>query len=173
MIFTTLKDTLAYRMHVPKWAVAPLSGAGAGHHGGRANRIGVNALYLALDTYTAVSEYKQVSTLLPPGTLVSYRVSAAPILDFTQGYRSGTWPPLWESFFCDWRACWFGERIEPPSWVLGDEAIAAGAKGILFRSALTESGINLVLYVDHLDAGDAIEVIDPDHSLPRNQDSWS
>jgi hypothetical protein len=30
-----------------------------------------------------------------------------------------------------------------------------------------------VLYVDHLDADDTIEVIDPAHSLPKNQDSWS
>jgi RES domain-containing protein len=172
MILTTLNQIVAYRMHVPKWAVAPTSGAGAGMHGGRANRVGVNALYLALDEETAISEYKQVSTLLPPGTLVSYRVTAAPIVDFTGGYRHGVWAPLWESFFCDWRACWFGERTEPPSWVLGDEAVAAGAKGILFRSSLTASGVNLALYVDQLDGKDVIEVIDPSGLLPKNQDSW-
>jgi hypothetical protein len=31
--------------------------------GGRANRVGVNALYLALDPQTAIGEYKHVSTL--------------------------------------------------------------------------------------------------------------
>jgi RES domain-containing protein len=173
MIFTALNQTMVYRMHVPKWAVAPTSGAGAGMHGGRANRVGVNALYLALDAQSAISEYKNVSTLLPPGTLVSYRVTAAPIVDFTGGYRQGVWAPLWESFFCDWRACWFGERIEPPSWVLGDEVIASGAKGLLFRSSLTASGINLVLYVDQFDEDDRIEVIDPAGMLPKNQESWS
>ncbi|MDI1339520.1 MAG: RES domain-containing protein [Burkholderiaceae bacterium] len=49
-------------MHVPRWAVAPTSGAGAGKHGGRANRPGVDALYLALETATAIREYQQVST---------------------------------------------------------------------------------------------------------------
>jgi RES domain-containing protein len=172
MIFTALKQLIAYRMHVPKWAVAPTSGAGAGAHGGRANRIGTNALYLALDVDTAVQEYKQVSALLPPGTLVSYLVTAEPIVDFTDGYRGDTWAPLWEEFFCDWRACWFNERIEPPSWVLGDEVMAAGAKGILFRSALAPSAVNLVLYVDELGTDDIIEVFDPAGALPRNQHSW-
>jgi len=172
MILTDLGDIVAYRMLVPKWAIAPTSGAGAGRHGGRANRIGVNALYLALDVETAVREYQQVSPLLPPGTLVSYRVSAAPVVDYTRGYVPGTWDPLWEDFYCDWRSIWFNERIEPPSWVLGDAVIAAGAKGILFRSRLSHAGTNLVLYVDELDAGDTLDVHDPSGSLPRNQSSW-
>ncbi|GLU33869.1 RES family NAD+ phosphorylase [Trinickia caryophylli] len=173
MIVTALNQVVVYRMHVPKWAVAPISGTGAALHGGRANRIGINALYLSLDPQTAISEYKQVSTLLPPGTLVSYRLTVAPVVDFTGGYRQEVWPPLWESFFCDWRACWFDERIEPPSWVLGDEVMAAGAKGLLFRSTLPASGTNLVLYLDQLDAHDLVEVIDPAGMLPKNQDSWS
>jgi RES domain-containing protein len=41
-----LVDTTAYRMHLPRWAVSPMSGAGASKHGGRANRPGVEALYL-------------------------------------------------------------------------------------------------------------------------------
>ncbi|MEZ0606016.1 RES domain-containing protein [Paraburkholderia sp. IW21] len=104
MILITLSGLTAYRMHVPKWAVAPTSGAGAGRHGGRVNRIGLNALYLALDVQTAVSEYQQISPLMPPGTLVSYQVTADPVVDFTGGYQSGVWSPLWEEFYCDWRA---------------------------------------------------------------------
>jgi RES domain-containing protein len=117
-------------------------------------------------------ECRQVSTLLPPGTLVSYQVTVAPVVDFRQGFRSATWAPLWEEFFCDWRQLWFNERIEPPSWVLGDEAIAAGAKGILFPSTIAAPGVNLVLYVDRFDADDVIEVFDPSGALPKNQDSW-
>lgn len=93
MIFVNLSDVTAYRMLVPKWAVAPLSGAGAGTHGGRANRVGLNALYLALDHDTAVREYQQLSSLMPPGTLVSYTLTAAPIVDFTGGYESSKWSP--------------------------------------------------------------------------------
>jgi len=55
MIFTELQ-AIAYRVHDPKWAFLPTSGAGAGVHGGRANRPGLNALYLSLDIETALKE---------------------------------------------------------------------------------------------------------------------
>ena len=67
MIFTSLEQATAYRMHVPKWAMMPTSGAGAAAHSGCANRPSIAALYLALDIDTAIKEYQQVSTLLPPG----------------------------------------------------------------------------------------------------------
>jgi RES domain-containing protein len=56
MIFTHLKGVTAYRMHKPVWATMPISGAGAGKHGGRVNRPGVNALYVSLDSQTAIAE---------------------------------------------------------------------------------------------------------------------
>lgn len=59
MILTQLENLSAYRMHLPRWAVAPTSGAGAAKHGGRVNWPGVAALYLALDIDTAVKEYQQ------------------------------------------------------------------------------------------------------------------
>jgi RES domain-containing protein len=167
MILTALDRIAAYRMHTPKWAAAPTSGAGAAAHGGRANRPGVPALYLALDAETAIKEYQQVSTLLPPGTLVSYRITASPVVDFRLGYRSTEWSPLWEEFFYDWRGLWFNQRVEPPSWVLADEAMAAGAKGIVFPSRLSPAGTNLVLYPDLLETTDSIEVYDPTGALPR------
>ncbi len=173
MILTTLDRVTAYRMHTPKWAVAPTSGAGAAKHGGRLNRPGIPALYLSLDSATAVKEYQQVSTLLSPGTLVSYRVSASPVVDCREGFESPRWSPRWQAFDCDWRQLWFSERLEPPSWVLADEAIAAGAKGILFHSRLSPGGLNLVLYPQVLAAGDSIAVFDPAGDLPKDQQSWS
>jgi RES domain-containing protein len=173
MILIALERETAYRMHTPKWAVAPMSGAGAARWGGRANRPGVEALYLSLDTETAIREYKQLSPLLPPGTLVSYQVTAHPIVDFRQGYHRNTWDPLWDSFHCDWRELWFNQHIEPPSWVIGDQVIAAGAKGILFRSQISNGGVNLVLYPGSFGKPDLLEVIDPRQALPKNQDSWA
>ena len=99
-------------MHVPRRASLPLSGEGAAKHGGRANLPGVAALYLALETPTALAEYQQLSPLLPPGTLVSYRVALSRVVDFREGYDSRSWSPLRESFGEDWRALWFDERIE-------------------------------------------------------------
>ena len=173
MIFIPVAEWTAYRMHTPKWAVTPTSGGGAAEHGGRVNRPGLAALYLALDEQTAINEYRQVSPLLSPGTLVSYQVRADPILDFRAGFASAQWPALWEEFFCDWRELWFNQHIEPPSWVLGDEAIAAGAKGILFASQARPGGTNLLLYTERLGPGDVVEAYDPAHTLPKNQQSWA
>jgi RES domain-containing protein len=167
-----LDNLSAYRMHVPKWATMPLSGEGAAQHGGRANRPGIAAIYLALDIETAVKEYQQVSSLLPPGTLVAYQITLESVVDFRSGFDASNWEPIWEDFHCDWRELWFNQRIEPPSWVIGDVAIAAGASGILFRSRLVEGGANLVIYPAMLATNDAIAVFDPGGTLPKNQDSW-
>ena len=172
MILTELGPVTAYRMHTPRWATAPTSGVGAAAHGGRANRPGTPALYLALEPETAIREYQQLSPLMPPGTLVSYTVHIASVVDFRAGYDAEHWSELWEEFHCDWRELWFNQRVEPPSWVLADEALAAGAKGILFASKLGAGGLNLVVYNDMLAADDTLQVYDPTGALPKNQDSW-
>ena len=162
----------AYRMHTPSWAHSPTSGAGAATHGGRANRVGVTALYLSRDSQTALGEYQQLSSLMPPGTLVCCELKIGPVLDFTRGYQPGEWEQLWEDFFCDWRSLWFDKRIEPPAWVLGDMAMAAGAKGILFSSRLPAGGVNLVVYTDQLESDDILKPYDPARLLPKNAESW-
>ena len=109
---------------------------------------------------------------MPPGTLVSYILRIAPVVDFRAGYEPARWPGLWEEFYCDWRELWFNQRVEPPSWVLADEALAAGAKGILFASKLAPGGLNLVVYTEMLAADDTLQLYDPTGALPKNQDSW-
>ena len=165
----TRLDAAAYRVHTPRWAHAPLSGAGAARAGGRANRPGVPALYLSLELETALAEYQQLSILMPPGLMVSYILDLGPLVDLRDGVAG--WDPLWHDFYCDWRALHFDKDVEPPSWVLGDIAMASGAKGILFPSVLV-AGINLVIYTELLDADDRLSVYDPDDGLPRNQRSW-
>ncbi|PWF49434.1 RES family NAD+ phosphorylase [Massilia glaciei] len=169
MILTTL-NAAAYRVHQPKWSFAPTSGAGAGAHGGRANRPGVNAPYLSLELETALAEYQQLDALLPPGLMVGYNVSLDAIVDFRGDFTSD-WDALWQAFYCDWRNMHFHQGIEPPSWVIGDQVLAPGAKGILFNSAIT-CGANLVIYTDALTGADAISVYDPHNDLPKNQSSW-
>ncbi|WP_233445125.1 hypothetical protein [Paraburkholderia caribensis] len=74
------------------------------------------------------------SPLMPPGTLfLSYQLTIDPVVDFTSGYHAEKWLPILEDFSCDWRGCWFNQRVEPPRRIIGDEVVAAGAKGILFR----------------------------------------
>lgn len=172
MKFAPRKDAVVYRMHTPRYASVPTSGAGAAAGGGRANRPGVETLYLSFDTQTAIEEYAQVSSIMPPGTLVSYRLSVERLVDFCGGYDPVAWDPIWEDFFCDWRELCFNQGIEPPSWVAGDLAIAAGAAGILFPSRLRQGGINLALFTQRLGEKDSLVVYDPDGVLPRDQRSW-
>lgn len=160
-----------YRLHSPKWAHQPASGAGAAKHGGRLNRPGVEALYLAGDIETAAAEFQQASPVLTPGTLVSYSVSLRQVADFSNGFDPAQWPPIWEDFFCDWRKLVL-DKIEPPSWVISDMVLAAGFQGVLFPSAANAGGTNLVVYATQLTAADTLAVNDPHGDLPKDQASW-
>jgi RES domain-containing protein len=101
VIRVQLSDLTAYRVLDPRWSSSSLSGAGAAKHGGRVNRPGIETLYLALDHNIAILEYKQLSTLLRPGTLVSYQVSVAHVIDFREGYIPSSWEPMWQDFYPD------------------------------------------------------------------------
>lgn len=121
-----------YRLHSPKWAHQPTSGAGAAKHGGRLNRPGVEALYLAGDIETAAAEFQQASPVLTPGTLVSYSVSLRQVADFSNGFAPAQWPPIWEDFFCDWRKLVL-DKIEPPSWSSPTWCLPPGSKACCSR----------------------------------------
>jgi RES domain-containing protein len=173
MITATAKGTF-YRMHTPCWASSPTSGAGAALQGGRANRKGVEALYLSTEYETAIDEYRQVSSLLTPGTLVSYDVEIAEVADFRKGFDPAAgWAPIWEDFYCDWRRLAIVEKLEPPSWVVSDLVLQAGLKGILFPSVARPGGFNLVVYPSALTPGDKLAAIDPRGDLPKDQASWT
>jgi RES domain-containing protein len=152
------------------WSFAPTSRAGAGTYGGRANRPGLDALYLSLELETALAEYQRLDALMPPGLMVSYKVSIDPIVDFRGGFSS-SWDELWQEFYCDWRKLHFHLNMKPPSWIIGDRVHAAGAKGILFDSTIA-NGTNLVIYTDSLTGADSVEAYDPNNALPKNQLSW-
>jgi RES domain-containing protein len=126
----------------------------------------INALYLSLKLETALAEYRQLDALLPPGLMVSIDA----IADFRGGY-TGDWDPIWQDFYCDWRKLHFNQDIEPQSWIMGDQVLAAGVKGILFNSAITGDA-NLVIYTDALTGTDSINAYDPNNALPKNQQSW-
>lgn len=171
MKVASLENLSCYRMHTPRWSVAPTSGAGAAIQGGRVNRQGLEALYLSLDTATAIAEFQQGSAFLPPGLLVSYKVTLDRIVDFSAGCDD-TWGPIWRDFFCDWRKVRFMDQIEPPSWLIGDIVLEANCAGILFESVAKPGGLNLVVYTDQVPAAGSILVNDPRGDLPSDQSSW-
>lgn len=161
-----------YRFITPRWSHTPTSGAGAARFGGRFNRPGIDAVYLSRCIETAIAEYQQDDPLIPPGTLVTYRVALSRIVDFEAGYIRGVWDELWSDWDCEWRKHVLYEHIEPPSWLLGDLAVERRAKGILFPSTRHAGGSNLVVYSAQLEEGDELSAYDPHGDLPLDQESW-
>jgi len=173
LILTSFSDPVdLFRAFDPRWAAEPLSGAGASRAGGRFNRRGQPALYLALELLTAVREYQQASPFLPPLTLVTYRAHLPPLVDLTR-LTEGDWDPLWQDWECDWRHLLINERTEPPSWVLGDLVRECGCPGILFPSQANVGGTNLVLFMGLIPAREILQVLDPDRRLPTDGSSWA
>lgn len=160
--------TTLYRAFMPRWAAEPLSGAGAALSGGRFNRFGVPALYLALELNTAVAEYQQAAPFLPPFTMVSYLADLPPLVDMR--LLDEQWDPLWNDWHEDWRTL-LVNKVEPPSWVLGDMARNAGQAGILFPSTALVGGMNLVLFLESLQV-DQVLTVQGDGRLPRDGRSW-
>jgi len=92
-------------------------------------------------------------------------------VDFTSGYQSDAWSPIWVEATCDWKRLAFYQDIDPPSWVIGDLVREAGAAGLLYRSACDSSQVCLVLYPElaHLFSA---PVHDAEGRLPRDDTSW-
>jgi RES domain-containing protein len=164
-------DAPFYRALTPSWAHRPESGAGAALGGGRFNRPNVEARYLAATPEAALAEYQGESPLLPPATVVTYRVTAQAVVDFTGGYQEERWSPIWAEAYGNWKGMAFLENVEPPSWVIGDLVREAGYPGILYRSARNAAHQCLVLFPDLADRFRA-PAYDPEGRLPRNAQSW-
>ncbi len=143
------------------------SGEGARLYGGRWNRKGVPALYLAADAVTAVAEYYQ--GLPKPGTLVPYHLDASAIADLTDAAAGPCDGRVAEALAANWKTLALLDRKTPPSWALADALIAAGAEGALVPSVQNPGGRNLVLWQWHEKAqpgaGAALTVLDPDAAL--------
>lgn len=165
-------DAVFHRFLTPKWAFVPLSGAGAAVDGGRFNRPGIEALYLAAEEMTALAECKQDSSIAPPLTLASYFVTFDRVVDLSAGFDPNRWSAEWAGWNCSWRKTARLDRAVPPSWILADHVIASGYKGLLFPSTKKAGGTNFVIYPQNLDAADELRVHDPHGHLPRDPSSW-
>jgi RES domain-containing protein len=156
-----------WRVISPAYAGTPLSGMGAARQGGRFNRPGQEALYLSLDESTALAEYRQDNPWLPPGTICTFLVRDLRVADLGQGFDAGCWSALWGDFATDWRALWFGGAIEPPTWYMADDVVAAGWDGIVFPSQARPGGRNLVVYRSSDRPTAQLSVYDPAGTLDR------
>ncbi len=127
--------------------------------GGRFNRPGNAALYLAADPVTALAEYAQGALIAPPGTLVAYQMDIDRVAELDAAQFADA--------SCDWKFLARTTRQTPPSWL-----IAAGRRGLLYPSVRHPGGTNLVVFLANLPSGDQIHPHDPHATLPRDQSSW-
>ncbi|MCC6734761.1 MAG: RES domain-containing protein [Bauldia sp.] len=158
----------AFRAHDPRWAHEPLSGAGAAVNGGRFNRKGDAALYLALTLEGAIREASQgFAFRIPPLTIVEYEVDCADIVDLRDSgsrRRAGIG-------MTDLSAPWamdLADRREPASWRVAARLRDEGAAGILVPSfaRLAPPGLsNLILWRWATDGPHRVRLFDPDGRL--------
>ena len=159
---------LLYRALNPIHAREPLSGRGAGHHGGRFNPRGTPALYTSIDPSTALREANQVGELQPK-ELVSYRADLRPIFDTrdtealnSYGQSAGT---LADS---GWRTAMLVGRMAP-SQEFARALVADGFTGLIvhsFAEGTSRTNLNLVLWRWTGD-GCSLEAIDDEDRLGR------
>ncbi len=154
-----------YRVITPAYASTPLSGVGAARQGGRFNRPGQEALYLSSNETTALAEYRQDNPWLRPGTICTFFIRKLRVADLRAGFDPAHWPLLWADYAVNWRAEWFGNTVEPPTWYMADDAIEAGLDGILFPSQAHHGGTNLVIYRSSERPPSELQVYDPNGDL--------
>lgn len=158
-----------WRMIGIRHQYSPTSGEGARIYGGRWNRKGCAALYLATDAVTAVAEFYQ--GLPKPGTLVPYHIGALKIADLTNGTAGPCDQRVADAVAENWKATAFLDGKTPSGWTLADDLIASGVEGALVPSVQNPGGRNLVLWQwherDHEGQGATLTVLDPDDALKR------
>jgi len=160
-----LSSAIVFRAASLKYYATTHSTIGARTRGGRFNRPGTSALYLALDADTALAEYWQ--TDLPgPLVLIPNELTAASLLDIREGVQSN-FGSHWNAWAEDWKLA--REQVESgdttadcPSWQCGKDAIERKLNGIIYPSTQRKGGANVVLFTDNTVAGTmSLRVLDP------------
>jgi RES domain-containing protein len=159
---------LAYRAHDPRWSFDPCSGEGARLKGGRFNRVGTPALYLALRAEGALREAQAGFPFrFQPMTLCAYEVVAERIVDARRSAALAEAGVTFADLACAWRLDLAEGRV-PGSWAAVDRLISFGAQGMLypsFAAAATADDINLVLWRWGIEGTANVQVIDEERRL--------
>jgi RES domain-containing protein len=164
-----------YRAHDPKWAFSPLTGDGARTHGGRFNRKGMPALYLALTIDGMIVEMTHgFAHRLDPLIICSYQVDIDDIVDLRDDAGRKANGVTLDALGCAWADDVASGRY-PASWGIADRLIGDGNAGALvpsFAVGAKPDMANLVLWKWGPDLPHRVEVHDPSGRLPKDQTSW-
>jgi RES domain-containing protein len=160
----------AYRGHDPQWAYDPYSGEGARISGGRFNRRGDAALYLACDIATVIVEVTQsFASRLPPILICEYDVDCEHIADLSD---DNTRRDLGIDL-ADLSGAWLDYQRAgrlAPSQAVAAFLKAEGYAGIIVRSfarQATDANHNLVLWDWGPEPPHRVNVHDPEGRLAR------
>ncbi|MEP3145481.1 RES family NAD+ phosphorylase [Qipengyuania citrea] len=166
-----MPDRILYRAHSPRYAYAPLSGAGAASTGGRWNAPGDEALYLTADPTTAILETQPNIDRFKPVTLVSYVLSDAQLFDTRDPAGHPSWGITHDLLTADWYTHAI-EKTEAPTWALAKRLASNGYHGLSYASK--HNGLeNVVLWSWNRPGAARLRVVDHDRRLPRDDRSWS
>lgn len=102
---------------------------------------------------------------MPPGIICTFFADRLRVVDLRGGFKPDLWDPLWADFDVDWRSQLFARGVEPPTWYMADDVVAAGLDGIMFPSQAHCGGTNLVIYRSSARSKAELHVYDPDGSL--------
>ncbi len=164
-----------FRAHDPRWAWAPLSGAGAAAKGGRFNPVGVEALYLALTVEGMFLEVAHgFGHRFDPLTVCSYVLDVEDVVDLRDAAGRAAEAVDLAAMACAW-AYEVASGRTPASWNVARALMARGAAGILtpsFASGARSDMTNLVLWRWGPTRPHKVEAHDPCGRLPRDQASW-
>jgi RES domain-containing protein len=164
-----------YRAHDPRWSFSPLSGHGATITGGRFNRKGQAALYLALDPITAIAEVTQgFANRLHPLLLCEYDVDCEDIADLRTVEGRAELGVSIEVLDGPWLTFQRAGKIAP-SQKLAASLQADGFVGAIvpsFAPGVADESHNLILWSWSEQLPHKVRVFDPDGRLPQDQSSW-
>ena len=160
-----------WRVLAPRWAHAPLSGAGAARHGGRHNTPGTPALYLAEDLITAIAEYEQ-ELGIRPGTFCAYDLDVAGIVDLRENSIRERLEVTLADLLAPWKEIALVQGKQPPTWVLAQRLLTEGCAGARVPSAMLREGVNIVLWRWNEAPDRGVVAHDPLGDLPVDQSAW-
>jgi RES domain-containing protein len=164
-------DFTLWRAFVPRWAFEPLSGEGAARFGGRWNPVGSPTIYAARELSTAWAEYNQVF-VQHPALIARLELEGARLADLTAPATLSDLGVSEAIHDCQWRAM-LDEGHEPPTYQLRKRFLGDGFDGVVYPSFTSPGGTCVALW--HWNDGpDApqLDVVDPEHRLPRSPASW-